>query len=76
MLELGLIDSKMSRYPQSLQAISALYIATKYLRRVSQIKSFYTLNLNDLGEHNYTMDNVRLCAKEFNKLKNIMLKKF
>ena len=31
MLELGLLDSKMSQFPQSLQAISAIYTAKKYI---------------------------------------------
>ena len=31
MLELGLLDSKMSQFANSLQAISAIYIAKKYL---------------------------------------------
>ena len=32
MLELGLLDSKMSQFPQSLQAIAALYTAKKYMQ--------------------------------------------
>jgi len=31
MLELGLLDSKMTQFPQSLQAISAIYTAKKYI---------------------------------------------
>lgn len=31
MLELGLLDSKMSQFNQSLQALSAIYMAKKYL---------------------------------------------
>ena len=33
MLELGLLDSKMSQFPQSLQAISAIYTAKKYMQQ-------------------------------------------
>jgi hypothetical protein len=32
MLELGLLDSKMSQFPQSLQAVSAIYTAKKYMQ--------------------------------------------
>lgn len=32
MLELGLLDSKMSQFPQSLQAIAAIYTAKKYMQ--------------------------------------------
>ena len=32
MLELGLLDSKMSQFPQSLQAMAALYSAKKYMQ--------------------------------------------
>ena len=32
MLELGLLDSKMHQFTQSLQAISAIYMARKFLR--------------------------------------------
>lgn len=31
MLELGLLDSKMSQFGQSLQAVAAIYTAKKYL---------------------------------------------
>jgi len=31
MLELGLLDSKMSQFSQSLQAVAAIYTAKKYL---------------------------------------------
>ena len=31
MLELGLLDSKMSQFPQSLQAVAAIYTAKKYM---------------------------------------------
>lgn len=77
MLELGLLDSKMSQFPQSLQAIAALYTAKKYMqfsqtensansKQGGSQSNSSTLNLADLGEHNYTMEQVKSCAKCFN----------
>jgi len=37
MLELGLLDSKMSQFSNSLQAVAAIYTARKYLRFYSKV---------------------------------------
>ena len=37
MLELGLLDSKMSQFNQSLQAVAAIYTAQKYLNIQNQV---------------------------------------
>ena len=58
MLELGLLDSKMSQFPQSLQAIAAIYTAKKYMQFSADgsaasskqgSSSSGTLNLSELG---------------------------
>jgi len=74
LLELGLLDSKMSQFPQSLQAIAAIYTAKKYM--LHQEKSSSTQNstnhysssliLSDLNVPQYSTEQVKSCAKCFN----------
>lgn len=72
MLELGLLDSKMSQFDQSLQALSAIYMAKKYLilHNGSQDSQF---NLSDYGV-TWSSDQVKSCAKCFNQLATLIYK--
>ena len=51
MLELGLLDSKMTQFPQSLQAIAAIYTAKKYMHH--QEKSAHKQS-GDNSNHYYS----------------------
>ena len=55
MLELGLLDSKMSQFANSLQAVSAIYIAKKYLDLNHQSSFDFAPILKDLNVE-YTLD--------------------
>jgi hypothetical protein len=46
MLELGLLDSKMSQFPQSLQAVSAIYTAKKYMQHTERLNGQESFNHN------------------------------
>lgn len=83
MLELGLLDSKMSQFPQSLQAIAAIYTAKKYMlhsERSATHKSFAehshqqssSLILSDLNVPQYQTEQVKSCAKCFNQLAKLI----
>ena len=82
MLELGLLDSKMSQFPQSLQAIAAIYTAKKYMLHSerSTHKSFAehshqqssSLILSDLNVPQYQTEQVKSCAKCFNQLAKLI----
>ena len=76
MLELGLLDSKMNQFPQSLQAIAAIYMAKKYLKYHNNTSSReISLSLQDFGMENmYTSENVQNCAVCFNKLAGLLQK--
>jgi len=66
MLELGLLDSKMNLYRPSLQAVSAIYTAKKYLNFYNHkdVKIPYIMPELEL-ETEYTDANVKDCAKVF-----------
>ena len=69
MLEVGLLDSKMNQFDTSLQAISAIYVAKKYLKcysNTSQSEVLAILPEYDLPSPSYTTDQVKQCSKCFN----------
>ena len=65
MLELGLLDSKMNQFSNSLQALAAIYTAKKYLRCYNQQESSETtFTLEDFDvKHQYSMEDIRNCGK-------------
>jgi hypothetical protein len=69
MLELGLLDSKMSQFSASLQAISAIYTAKKYLKYYNHSKSNEDI-IPILPEYeltnSYSASMVKSCARCFN----------
>ena len=67
MLELGLLDSKMSQFSQSLQAVAAIYTAKKYLMVHNQTNMDLTTLFSEVGV-SYSPDQVKSCAKCFNQL--------
>lgn len=62
-LELGLLDSKMSQFNQSLQAVAAIYTAKKYLQ-IQNPSSQESLNISDLNV-SFHIDQVKSCGKCF-----------
>lgn len=84
MLELGLLDSKMSQFPQSLQAIAAIYTAKKYMHHQEKSAHKYmndsghmfssTQILQELNVPGYTPEQVKSCAKCFNQLAKLIQK--
>ena len=77
MLELGLLDSKMNQFSCSLQAISAIYTAKKYLKCFSNSESGsadapFSLDDFDIVKSKLTMDDVRNCARCFHQLANLI----
>lgn len=70
MLELSLLDSKMNQFPQSLQAVSAIYTAKKYMKHYSNTRSDNESTC--IEEYAltkvYTSDQVKSCARCFNQL--------
>jgi len=74
MLELGLLDSKMSQFSPSLQAIAAIYTAKRYLsiHNPSQqdIGSFI---ISDFNVH-FSIEQVKSCSKCFNQLATLIQK--
>lgn len=66
MLELGLLDSKMSQFNQSLQAVAAIYTAKKYLMVNSSYSNVDLGNLIAELHVKYTNDQIKGCAKCFN----------
>ena len=72
MLELGLLDSKMSQFNPSLQAVAAIYTAKKYLNmhnsESSQSSNFI---LNDYNV-TWSLDQVKSCAQCFNQLATLI----
>jgi len=74
MLEIGLLDSKMHQFPQSLQAVSAVYSAKKFLKyhNNSSNREINTY-LTELGlDSRYTKENVESCSICFNKLAGLL----
>ena len=69
MLELGLLDSKMNQFSASLQAISAIYTAKKYLKYYNNSKQAEDL-LPILPEYHLqnevSASMVKSCARCFN----------
>lgn len=66
MLELGLLDSKMNQFNNSLQAISAIYTAKKYLKCYNNAESStdYAFCLDDFDiRQQIQMEDVRNCAR-------------
>ncbi len=88
MLELGLLDSKMSQFPQSLQAVAAIYTAKKYMQQNDKntdssagstakggvSNSVSSFMLSDMNTPQYSMDQVKSCAKCFNQLASLIQK--
>ena len=75
MLELGLMDSKMNQFNNSMQAISAIYTAKKFLKCSSTAMSGrdYSFSLDDFDlEKEVDMEDVRNCAKCFHQLANLI----
>jgi len=73
MLELGLLDSKMHQFPSSLQAISSIYMAKKYLKHHNNSSRDVNPNLQEVGlEKLYTIENVKNCSICFNKLAGLL----
>ena len=72
MLELGLLDSKMSQFDQSLQALAAIYTAKKYLmlHNPGAVESAQ-FTLSDYGVK-WTSDQVKSCANCFNQLAKLI----
>ena len=71
MLELGLLDSKMNQFSASLQTISAIYTAKKYLKYYNHSKTNDEI-LAILPEYDltnsYSPSMVKSCARCFNQL--------
>ena len=69
LLELGLLDSKMNQYLPSLQASSALYVATRVInqsyqnRQDRQAPSCWSKLLE--AHTHYASDNLKSCAKNY-----------
>lgn len=77
MLELGLLDSKMHQFRPSLQAVSALYLAAKFLKLYNNGSSHTTMSshalLNELNLTKvYLPDDVRNCASCFEQLASLI----
>ena len=77
MLELGLLDSKMHQFKPSLQAVSALYLAAKFLKLYNDGDSHGSLSCHALlSELNltkvYLPDDVRNCASCFEQLASLI----
>jgi len=81
MLELGLLDSKMSQFPQSLQAIAAIYTAKKYMLHSEKSQRSFAEHahhqssswiLADLNVPQYQNEQVKSCAKCFNQLAKLI----
>ena len=74
MLELGLLDSKMNQFSNSLQAIAAVYVARKFLKFYNNsADSDQQFNLEDFDLKNYfTIEDVKNCARCFHQLANLI----
>lgn len=67
MLELGLLDSKMNQFSNSLQAVAAIYTAKKYLKCYNNSdanEAPFSLEDFDLKSQ-FSMEDVRNCARCF-----------
>ena len=71
-LELGLLDSKMSQFNQSLQAVAAIYTAKKYLQ-IQNPSSQESLNISDLNV-SFPIEQVKSCGKCFHQLATLIQK--
>lgn len=74
MLELGLLDSKMNQFSDSLQAVAAIYTSKKYLRCYNNTETSdtsFSLEDFDIKSH-FNMDDVRNCARCFHQLANLI----
>lgn len=72
MLELGLLDSKMSQFNPALQAVSAIYTAKKYqmLQNPNQ-QDLNSFVINDY-QVSYSIEQVKSCSKCFNQLATLI----
>ena len=74
MLELGLLDSKMHQFSNSLQAVAAVYVAKKFLKFYNNgADSDQQFSLEDFDLKNYfTMEDVKNCARCFHQLASLI----
>ena len=73
MLELGLLDSKMSMFKSSLQAVSAIYSARKFVRFYNNRQDEITPCLEELELQDiYSVHQVKQCDRCFNQLAKII----
>ena len=77
MLELGLLDSKMHQFNQSLQAVSAIYLAAKFLRLYNGSEPSPAMSANALVQDlnlqsSYSAEDIRNCASCFETLCSLM----
>lgn len=77
MLELGLLDSKMHQFSQSLQAVSAIYLAGKFLQHYNGGDTLVGLGatalIQELGlAQHYTPEDVRNCGSCFEQLATLI----
>jgi len=69
MLELSLLDSKMNQFSHSLQAVSAIYTARKYIKHSNMSDEEISPNLVEYQlSGTYTAAEVKACAKGMNQL--------
>lgn len=67
MLELGLLDSKMNQFSNSLQAVAAIYTAKKYLKCYNNSdgnEPAFSLEEFEIKSQ-FSMEDVRNCARCF-----------
>ena len=77
MLELGLLDSKMHQFSQSLQAVSAIYLAGKFLQLYNGGDALPGLGATALIHElslskQYSPEDVRNCASCFEQLATLI----
>ena len=69
MLEISLLDSKMNQFSHSLQAVSAIYTARKYIKHYNMSDEEISPNLAECQlSGTYTASQVKACAKGMNQL--------
>ena len=75
MLEVGLFDSKINQFYPSLQAVSAIYTAKKYIKFYNNSHpEDVTTGLSEYGLLNiYSADEVKSCARCLNELTKVLL---
>ena len=72
MLEVGLLDSKMNQFSTSLQAVSAIYLAKKYLKLHNGSSGEVQAILPEYELTTFTTDQVKSCAKCLNQLAQLV----